>query len=125
VSRRASAARWLKSRDIAVFGSDTSGDVRPSRIDGVDFPIHRLLLGKYYVDEVYDAAIVQPVKTLSTGGLWKGVDAGLIDGTVNGVGLAVRGASGALRRTQTGSIRTYAFALFAGAVAILAYYLFG
>ena len=88
-------------------------------------PIHRLLLGKYYVDEVYDAAIVQPVKTLSTGGLWKGVDAGLIDGTVNGVGLVVSGASGALRRTQTGSVRTYAFSLFAGAVAILAYYLFG
>jgi NADH-quinone oxidoreductase subunit L len=88
-------------------------------------PIHRLLLGKYYVDEAYDAAIVQPVKTLSTGGLWKGVDAGLIDGTVNGVGLGVSRASGALRRTQTGSIRTYAFSLFAGAVAILAYYLFG
>jgi NADH-quinone oxidoreductase subunit L len=87
-------------------------------------PVHRLLLGKYYVDEVYDAAIVQPVKTLSAGGLWKGVDAGLIDGTVNGVGLVVSGASAALRRTQTGSVRTYAFALFAGAVAILAYYLF-
>jgi len=88
-------------------------------------PIHRLLLGKYYVDEVYDTAIVQPVKTLSTGGLWKGVDAGLIDGTVNGVGLVVSAASGVLRRTQTGSVRTYAFSLFAGAVAILAYYLFG
>ena len=88
-------------------------------------PIHRLLLGKYYVDEVYDTAIVQPVKTLSTGGLWKGVDAALIDGTVNGVGLVVSAASGVLRRTQTGSIRTYAFSLFAGAVAILAYYLFG
>jgi NADH-quinone oxidoreductase subunit L len=87
-------------------------------------PLHRWLLGKYYVDEFYDAAIVQPVKVLSTGGLWKGMDAGLIDGAVNGVGLAVRGASGALRRTQTGSVRTYAFALFAGAVAILAYYLF-
>ena len=87
-------------------------------------PVHRLLLGKYFVDEVYDAAIVQPVKMLSTGGLWKGVDAGLIDGAVNGVGMAVSGASGALRQTQTGSVRTYAFALFAGAVAILAYYLF-
>jgi NADH-quinone oxidoreductase subunit L len=87
-------------------------------------PIHRLLLGKYYVDELYDAAIVQPVKNVSTVGLWKGVDAGLIDGSVNGVGLVVSVASSALRRTQTGSIRTYAFALFTGAVAILAYYLF-
>lgn len=40
----ASAARWLRSRDVAVFGSDTSGDVRPSGVAGVEFPIHRLLL---------------------------------------------------------------------------------
>jgi len=87
-------------------------------------PVHRLLLGKYYVDELYDAAIVQPVKALSTAVLWKGVDAGLIDGAVNGVGSTISGAAGVLRRTQTGSVRTYAFALFAGAVGILAYYLF-
>jgi kynurenine formamidase len=40
----ASSARWLKARDVAVFGSDTSGDVRPSGVDGVDFPVHQLLL---------------------------------------------------------------------------------
>ena len=86
-------------------------------------PVHRLQLGKYYVDEVYDAAVVRPIAALSTGGLWKGVDAGVIDGAVNGVGMAVSGTSGVLRRAQTGSIRTYAFALFAGVVAILGYYL--
>jgi NADH-quinone oxidoreductase subunit L len=55
--------------------------------------------------------------------LWKGVDAGLIDGTVNGVGLAVRAGSGGLRRTQTGSVRTYAASLFLGVVLILGWYL--
>ena len=40
----ASSARWLKARDVAVFGSDTSGDVRPSGVDGFDFPVHHLLL---------------------------------------------------------------------------------
>ena len=58
-------------------------------------PSTRLLLHKYYVDELYDAAIVQPIKLLSTGGLWKGADAGVIDGAVNGVGQAVRAASSA------------------------------
>ena len=48
--------------------------------------VHRLLLNKYYLDEIYNAVIVQPIKQLSTGALWKGVDAGLIDGSVNGVG---------------------------------------
>jgi NADH-quinone oxidoreductase subunit L len=85
--------------------------------------LHRLLLNKYYVDELYDAAIVQPVKVLSTGALWKGMDAGVIDGAVNGVGSAIAGGSGLLRRLQTGSMRTYAFALFAGVVAMVGYYL--
>ena len=103
---------WLRNRHAADNMARTFGGA------------HRWLLGKYYIDEFYNAALVQPIKVLSTVGLWKGVDAGLIDGTVNGVGAAVSGSSSVLRRTQTGSVRTYAFALFAGAVAILGYYLF-
>jgi NADH-quinone oxidoreductase subunit L len=85
--------------------------------------LHRLLLRKYYVDELYDAAIVQPVKAVSEQVLWKGVDAGLIDGAVNGAGLSIRGASASLRRLQTGSLRTYAASLFVGAVLVLGYLL--
>jgi NADH:ubiquinone oxidoreductase subunit 5 (subunit L)/multisubunit Na+/H+ antiporter MnhA subunit len=51
------------------------------------------------------------------------MDAGIVDGAVNGVGLAVETSSSGLRRMQTGSMRTYAAALFLGAVAILGYYL--
>ena len=85
---------------------------------------YNLLLHKYYVDEVYDASVVQPIKLISTGGLWRGVDAGLIDGAVNGIGQTVRAGSGALRRIQTGSVRTYAASLFLGVVVILGWYLF-
>ena len=49
-------------------------------------PIYTLLLNKYYVDEIYNAVIVQPIKQMSTLVLWKGADAALIDGAVNGVG---------------------------------------
>jgi NADH-quinone oxidoreductase subunit L len=86
--------------------------------------LYRLLSNKYYVDELYDAAIVQPIRIVSTSGLWKGVDAGVIDMSVNGVGLGVRGSSSGLRRLQTGSIRAYAASLFLGAVLILGYYLY-
>jgi NADH-quinone oxidoreductase subunit L len=85
--------------------------------------LHRVLLGKYFVDEIYDAAIVQPVKRTSTLFLWKGMDAGLIDGTVNGVGLVIRGWSAVLRRLQTGSVRAYAMSLFVGVVVMVGYYL--
>ena len=86
-------------------------------------PIYTLLLNKYYVDEIYNAVIVQPIKHMSTLVLWKGADAGLIDGAVNGVGAAVRGTSGSLRRLQSGSIRAYAASLFLGVVLILGWYL--
>ena len=82
-----------------------------------------MLSNKYYVDEIYNAVLVQPIKAVSTFLLWKGVDAGVIDGLVNGVGGVVRGTSGRLRRLQTGSIRAYAASLFFGVVVILGWYL--
>lgn len=103
---------WIRNRAAA--------DAMSRRMHG----LHSLLLHKYYVDEIYDAAIVQPIRLVSTGGLWKGVDAGLIDGAVNGVGQTVRAGSGGLRRAQTGSVRTYAASLFLGVVLILGWYLF-
>jgi NADH-quinone oxidoreductase subunit L len=83
----------------------------------------RLLENKYYVDEIYDAAIVQPIRITSESGLWRVVDARIIDGAVNGVAEVVGGASDRLRRIQTGSVRAYAASLFLGVVLILGYYL--
>jgi NADH-quinone oxidoreductase subunit L len=88
------------------------------------FPgVHRLLLNKYYVDEVYDAAIVQPMKATSEKFLWKTVDAGVIDGLVNGTGAVVRGSASVLRLFQTGSVRAYAASLFIGGLFVVAYFL--
>jgi NADH-quinone oxidoreductase subunit L len=85
--------------------------------------IRRVLADKYYVDEIYDATLVQPIRILSEEGLWKNIDARLIDGAVNGAGETVGGLSELVRRLQTGSVRAYAASLFAGAVLILGYYL--
>jgi kynurenine formamidase len=40
----ASCAKWLKERNIALLGSDVVQDVRPSRVEGVNQPIHQLFL---------------------------------------------------------------------------------
>jgi len=85
--------------------------------------LHRLLLNKYYVDEVYNGAIVEPVRIVSEEGLWRGVDVRIIDGAVNGVAALVDGGAWVLRRLQTGSVRAYASSVALGVVLILGYYL--
>jgi kynurenine formamidase len=37
-------ARWFRQRDVAIVGSDTHGELMPSPVPGVAFPIHQLLL---------------------------------------------------------------------------------
>ena len=81
------------------------------------------MLNKYYVDEIYDAAVVQPIHAVSREGLWRGFDVKVIDGAVNGAAAIVDSSATLLRRLQTGSVRHYAGSLFVGVVAILAYYL--
>jgi NADH-quinone oxidoreductase subunit L len=83
--------------------------------------VRGLLVNKFYIDEIYDAAIVQPIRIVSEEGLWKGLDVRVIDAAVNGVGDTVGGMSEVLRRLQSGSVRTYAASLFAGVVFILGY----
>jgi len=84
---------------------------------------HRVLEHKYYVDEIYDATVVEPIRMTSENALWKVIDVRVIDGAVNGVAETVGGASELLRRLQTGSVRAYAASLFLGVVLILGYYL--
>jgi NADH-quinone oxidoreductase subunit L len=49
------------------------------------------------------------------------VDAGVIDGAVNGVATLVRAGGGQLRKLQTGYVRNYALGITSGAVLLLAY----
>ena len=79
-------AMYIRGRaDLAKIGVPQNG-------------MHRLLLHKYYVDELYDRLIVQPILALSR---WcaEAFDVRVIDGAVNGVATVVdagRGAAPAL-----------------------------
>ncbi|HUA22202.1 MAG TPA: NADH-quinone oxidoreductase subunit L [Bryobacteraceae bacterium] len=81
--------------------------------------LYTLVYNKYFVDEAYDAAVVRPLVNGSRTILWRGVDAGLIDGSVNGIGIRARGIGGILRRMQSGSIRSYAAWVVLGSVVVL------
>ena len=45
-------------------------------------PFYRLLLNKWYVDELYEKTVIKPLRSLSAF-LWKGIDVVVIDGLVN------------------------------------------
>ena len=78
-----------------------------------------LVYNKYFVDEAYDAAVVEPLVEGSRTVLWRGMDAGLIDGMVNGVGRRARGIGSILRLIQSGNIRSYAAWVVLGSIALL------
>ncbi len=109
---------------------------------------HRTLTNKYYVDELYNATVVNG--TFGAGrGLWA-VDRNVVDGAVNGtswltvvsswfsgltdrtvvdgvvnlVGWIVQESSHAFRRFQTGLVQNYAMLMLFGIFAFVTVYLF-
>ena len=84
--------------------------------------LYRLLLGKYYVDELYDALFVRPTVGLAKW-LWKQFDVAVVDGAVNGTAEAVGEAGRWLRRWQTGNVQHYALSLLVGTLVLLGYLL--
>jgi NADH-quinone oxidoreductase subunit L len=83
--------------------------------------LYTAVYNKWYVDDIYDATVVNPTVELSRTVLWQGADAGLIDGTVNGAGAAARRVGSVLRLMQSGNIRSYAtWVLFGGVLAVVA-----
>jgi NADH-quinone oxidoreductase subunit L len=104
-----------------------------------------LLEHKYYVDDLYDYALVRPIRgPLARAANWS--NNVILDGAVNAFGMAARRlaslvyggldqrgidlginaaaaaageAGGALRRVQTGKVQQYAAALFLGAVLLV------
>jgi NADH-quinone oxidoreductase subunit L len=82
-------------------------------------PVYTLLYNKYFIDEAYDSAVVNPVIDGSRSLLWRTIDAGAIDGTVNGVGKTARNIGNLLRHAQSGYIRSYAGWVVAGAILVV------
>ena len=82
--------------------------------------IEKVLVNKYYVDEIYDAALVRPVVGTSRGLLWRGIDVGLIDGLgVNGTGYLARFVGWVGSQLQSGQLGTYAWVLALGVLVVL------
>ncbi|MDT8435333.1 MAG: NADH-quinone oxidoreductase subunit L [Gemmatimonadota bacterium] len=81
-----------------------------------------VLYHKWYVDELYDRVVIRPLLALWRG-CWKIVDAGLIDGTVNGLAAGSRAVGWVGSLFQTGRVATYMFYFVTGVLVILATFL--
>jgi NADH-quinone oxidoreductase subunit L len=91
----------------------------PDAIANTFRPVYTLVYNKYFVDELYDSTIVHPVIDGSRTLLWRGADATVIDGTVNGIGRTARAVGGVLKLAQSGFIRSYAAWVLAGSIAVI------
>jgi NADH-quinone oxidoreductase subunit L len=86
---------------------------------------HRALLNKYWVDEIYQALIINPIRVLSDSFLWKIFDVKVVDGTVNGVATVAKEISAEALKLQNGIVTSYAFYMVLGVACVLGYLIFG
>jgi len=116
----------------------------PAPLERAVMPLYQLAAHKYYMDELYDRAIIQPVLwltraafafdqwgidglvnlvgtlTLVVSRIKQAIDVTLVDGAVNGVAAIVAGLGMAARRLQTGLVQTYLLIAALGTVIALA-----
>jgi NADH-quinone oxidoreductase subunit L len=119
----------------------------PARVAAAAGAGYRILLNKYYVDELYDALFVNRAKDL--GSALAAFDLGVVDGGVNGVGwlgrmsgelsrlwdtwvidgvvnllaFLVKVLSYPVRVLQTGLLQSYAWFITLGVLIFMFYYL--
>ncbi|HEX2269699.1 MAG TPA: NADH-quinone oxidoreductase subunit L [Pyrinomonadaceae bacterium] len=79
----------------------------------------RVLENKYYVDEIYDTALIRPIEAGSREGLWKIFDIGVIDGLLHSIGQAVTELGRLARYLQAGFVRGYAAIILIGALILI------
>jgi NADH-quinone oxidoreductase subunit L len=94
----------------------------PGRIVDRAKTLYKVLLNKYYVDEIYNAVVVQPLLKMSDV-LDDVFDMKGIDGLVNGVAWVVAATGKGVRRIQTGFVQNYALFMGMGIAILLGYLL--
>jgi len=92
----------------------------PAAVTRAAGPVYRLLVNKYYVDELYDRKFVDATRGLF-GVLWA-FDVHVIDGIANGIGRLAAAGGGGARRLQTGVVGNYALTVVIGLLVVLVAY---
>ncbi len=107
------AAHWIYSK---------RAEITESFVKRFPF-IYRTLLNKYYVDDMYDAMVVNPIVKISNAVLWKAIDVTMIDGSVNGSAKIINGIGQMLRKIQSGVAQSYAVVFVGGILFVITWLL--
>lgn len=83
--------------------------------------LYKLGVNKFYVDEIYDGAVVQPTYNFSNSFLYKVFDVIVIDGIVNGAAWAAGQCGFVLRKLQNGLVQNYAIVIVIGILCAIGY----
>jgi NADH-quinone oxidoreductase subunit L len=86
--------------------------------------VKKTLENKYYVDELYGAAVVRPLIYFSLF-LWKIFDVVIIDGFLNGLASLWHDISNTLRYSESGRVRSYVAIFTLGVILVMAYFVLG
>jgi NADH-quinone oxidoreductase subunit L len=81
---------------------------------------YRVLINKYWFDELYERVIVVRVLIDGVFRVCQVFDTYIVDGLVNGVAGGTIGAGRLIRNAETGKLQTYGLVMFAGILTIVA-----
>jgi NADH-quinone oxidoreductase subunit L len=81
------------------------------------WPLEKLFAGKYFVDELYERAVIAPLATLSKV-LSRTVNQTFVEGSGGAIGSVTRAVGELTCRLTTGQVATYVLLMF-GAIAVL------
>ena len=86
-----------------------------------NYPLYNFLLNKWYIDELYESTIVQPIKKIGYF-FWKKGDIGVIDRFgPDGVSRLIKNLSNKATKFQSGFIYDYAFVMLIGLSLLITY----
>jgi NADH-quinone oxidoreductase subunit L len=105
---------------VAAWQSLKPAALLPANEAAAETGLQKVLLKKWYVDEIYDGLFVRPTVWLSRNVLWRFTDAGVIDGAmVNGSAWTARALGFIGSAVQTGRLAWYLLVFVVGALVLL------
>ena len=125
-------SRWMAavSTIAALAGLAVAGILYLRRRDGAERDpleaaklVHTLLSKKYYVDALYEDALVRRIFYRGFAGTVDWIDRNLVDGTVDSLGWIFRNIGSAIGRLQTGEVQAYGAAILFGTLVIILVFL--